>query len=311
MPTLDVTFTLALPVSVTQLVAHMEAYRETLPALNALRACNRFGKESQCHINKLPVELVQRVAHYYILPEREKKLKDWKKRLLCYEDDCEMIDHFSEEWLLDTYIEWRGARGLSPLSDCECGQCIPDFPCDPPTDEQLEEMLIAIEAFPTEEHEDRKEAWVPAMRVAVSQDRPVMQTHFGLDIWLSRVCLGTSWREDSANTTVAYLILRDRAEHTKIWERHLSDDGYSESSYESGYGMTVAMDQHGTLQDIQKFKRVMRVLGLEVHIHDSQSQDKPLSLAPITEDKQTDAAADTTASFPRPTLLVRNKVEGE
>jgi hypothetical protein len=304
MPSLDVTFTLALPVSVTQLVAHMEAYRETLPALNAVRACNRFGKGPQCHINKLPVELVQRVAQYCILPERKEKSEDWSKRLLCYQDECEILDHFSRDWLLDNYFEWRA------LGDCDCDIDSCEHLSNP-TDDQLEEMLIATDTFPTDEHEDRKEDWETDMRIALSKDRPLMQTHFGLDIWLSRVCLGTSWREDSANTTVAYLILRDRAEHTKSWERHLTEDGYVESSYESGYGMTVAMDQLATSQDIQKFKRVMRLLGLDVYIHASQSQDKPLSLAAITEDEKTLAATETTPSFPRPMLLVRNQVEGE
>jgi hypothetical protein len=253
------------------------------------------------------VELVQRVAHYCILPEREKKLKDWNKRLLCYEDECEMLDHFSTEWLLDTYYDWRGENFDSTVSYCGCGECR----LEPPTDEQLEEMLIAIEAFPTEEHEDRKAAWEADMESALSKDRPLIQKHFNLDIWLSRVCLGSSWREGSADTTVAYLILRDRAAHRMDWERHCTTDGYTEGSYESGYGITVAMDQHATSRDVQKFKRMMRVLDLDVSIHDTQSQERPLSLAPTTGGKQEPAMVDTTASFPRPMLLVRNKVEGE
>lgn len=302
MPSTEITFTLALPVSVTQLTAHMEAYRDTLPALNALRACNRFGKGPQCHVNKLPVELVQRIAHYCILPEREEKLEDWAARFRCYQENCRILDHFSREWLLENYYEWRGSNG------CECGlECCEN--CDEPDDDQLEEMVIATDGFPTEEHDDRQEQWELDMKKFLRETGPLFQKHFGLDIWLSRVCLKTSWREDSTSTTVAYLIMRNRVEHTKTFDRHVTEEGYVESTYESGYGMTVAMGQQATPQDFQNFKRVMRILDLDVFIHSTQSPMKTLSLALSTDERQTPAGADATASFPRPMLLVRNKVE--
>lgn len=308
MPVLDVTLTLALPVRVTQLVAHLEAYREALPALDTLRACSRFGKGPQCHINKLPVELVQRIAHYCILPARKEKSMGWVGRLFCYQDECEILDHFSREWLLENYYDWR--RGLCG-GDCDL-DCRPDT-CqhmDEPNNEQLEEMLIATDTFPTEEHEDRREAWEPDLEKFLTKNRPLFQKHFGLDIWLSKVSLGTSWRDDTANTTIAYLVKRDRVGQSDIWARHLTEEGYVENIYESGCGMTVAMDQHSTSQDIQNFKRAMRILDLEVSDESSPSEQRPLSLALSTE-KETTATTDTAASFPRPMLLIRNKVEGE
>ena len=97
MATLDVTFTLALPVCAAQLGAHLEAYLDMLPSVNALRACYRFGKGPECHIRKVPVELVQTIAHYCILPICEEKLNRWKSCLNCFEDNCELTSHYSKE----------------------------------------------------------------------------------------------------------------------------------------------------------------------------------------------------------------------
>lgn len=113
MPSLDATLTWALPVHVAQLGAHVEAYLETLPALNALRACNRFIKGPQCSINKLPVKLVQSIAHYYILPIRAAKLKQWKERLECYEGDCELIGHWDRADLVENYWEHNSPLGYA------------------------------------------------------------------------------------------------------------------------------------------------------------------------------------------------------
>ena len=225
MATLDVTFTLALPVNVAQLGAHLQAYLQTLPAMNALRACNRFGQGPQCHIRKLPVELVQTIANYYILPIREEKLKYWKADLNCYEDNCELLDHYTRDELLDEYY------AFCMESDCHC--------TSEPDDEELEAFASDAELMPDDAHEHRRAKWESDLEHFLLKDRPVFRKHFGLDLWLSGVCLGTSWREDATNTTVAYLILPDRVSHTKQWHRHMCEDGYIEPEYESGHGMAV------------------------------------------------------------------------
>lgn len=68
-----------MPVRVEQLGAHLEAYIATLPIITTLRLCNRFGTGNNCHINRLPIELVKLIEEYIVRPERNKALLTWSQ----------------------------------------------------------------------------------------------------------------------------------------------------------------------------------------------------------------------------------------
>lgn len=305
MATLEVTFTLALPVCAAQLGAHLEAYLDTLPALNALRACNRFGKGPACHIREIPAELVQTIAQYYILPVREEKLSRWMICLDCFTDSCEPARHYcSRERLLAYYHKIRENDFFElPGGD--------DSDDDDPNDYVLEQLRVRLDETMPNGHYKRRGEWQTKVHKVLISNRALFRKHFGLDIWLSNVCMGTSSRDRPADTTVTNLVLPDRVTHSQAWTRHMSEDGYDEPTYESGYGMTVSMDKHPTPEDIQNFKRAMKVLDLKPFVHETQSQKKALSLASTKEKGQTPALVDTASSFPRPMLLIRNTMEGE
>jgi hypothetical protein len=182
---------------------------------------------------------------------------------------------------------------------------------DEPDDDALEDFRERMDESMPDGHHSRREEWQIQVHRVLINNRALFRKHFGLDVWLSNVCMGTSTNDDSANATVTYLVLPDRVTHSKEWMRHLSEDGYDEPTYESGYGMTVSMDQRPVPEDIQNFKRVMKILDLKPFIHQTQSQQKALSLASTQEKGQTPALIDTAASFPRPMLLIRNKMDGE
>lgn len=140
--------------------------------------------------------------------------------------------------------------------------------------------------------------------------RPILHKHFGVDTWLSQNRIGTSARyETSANTTIAYLTLSNVAERSKQWERGVTED--DDGSMRTAYGFAVAMDQHAIAREIQNLNRAMRILNLDVYVHESQQevQQSSLSLAPVKE--QVPKATETAISFPRPLFLVRNHIEGE
>lgn len=299
MATLDVTFTLALPVCAAQLGAHLEAYLDTLPALNALRACNRLGKGPACYISKIPAELVQAIAQCYVSPVREEILSRWKTCLNCFEDDCELAHHYSKEKVLADYHEVLDMD----LFELPAG--------DDPDDDDLEEFMERMDESMPDGHYGRRQEWQAKVYKVLMSNRALFRKHFGLDIWLSNVCMGSSSKEGSVNATITYLVLPDRVVHSKTWTRHMSEDGYDEPTYESGYGMAVSMDQHPTPEDIQNFKRAMKVLDLKPFVHETQSQNKALSLVSTKEKDQAPALADTEASFPRPMFLIRNKMDGE
>lgn len=179
MAALDVVFTLAVPVNVARLGAHFEAYKDSLPGLNALRACNRFGSGPQCHINKLPVELIQRISDYYILPPREEQIARWNACLLCYENRCGTDSHYTREQAL---AMWHSCC----LSDtCSC-------PPDDPDDEDLWEFVAECVSDDGEIHEDRKNEWEIKTQVFLQKEVRLFQKHFGLSIWLSKVYVGHS-----------------------------------------------------------------------------------------------------------------------
>lgn len=195
---IDAALTLALPVNAAQLSAHLTAYTDTLPALSALRACNRFGKGPQCHINKLPVELIQSIAHYYILPAREENARKCKSQLRCHEDTCSLRNHHSWEDMLEMHARYSDF--------CECEE-----PYDP-SDDHLSECLGDLSPFVQDMHlyPENRDDW--EMRVHhLERSRPLFRKHFGLDLWLSTVCLGDakiSYCE--AETTIARLSLPGR-----------------------------------------------------------------------------------------------------
>lgn len=101
---------------VEQLGAHLEAYVTTLPNIITLRLCNRFGTGSECHINKLPVELVELIEEHIVALEREKALAIWSQQHKCNEKKCKALDHYSatKEQLYQRYHELIGP--------CTCGQ---------------------------------------------------------------------------------------------------------------------------------------------------------------------------------------------
>jgi hypothetical protein len=300
MPTLDVTFTWAIPVDAAQLAAHVETYIRTLPVVNTVRACNRFGKGPQCHINKLPVELVQSILDYHVSAIRKKKRKKCIKLLRCYEDSCTIFDHYSKEYLLETYWEMRENDSLDSFMDG------PDVPTDVDIVDYLDECGL-LEDTP---HFDNRVAWENRLDTWLTKMGPFLQKHFGVGTWLSQTCIGMSTRYNtSADTTLAYLTLSKVAERSKQWQRDPTDDGFQ--STRTGYGFAVAIDQHATSREIQNLNRAMKILDLKVYVHESQEevQETGLSLAPVKE--QMPKAADTAISWPRPLFLVRNHTEGE
>lgn len=299
MPSMDATLTWALPVEPAPLLAHTRAYVSTLPALNTLRACNRFGTGPHCHITKLPVELVEAIANYHVVTVRNKELKKCRKLFRCYEDQCSLLDHRSRKELLDIYHEVRQECD----DDCCCG-----FPNEP-TKEQLETCLAECEFEEYSYHDDNRDAWQARVKECESNERPLLQKHFGIDIWLSSARLGGSERFRSpADTTIAYLTLPDRVVCKEEWPRFIPDyDTYQPA--QNGSGMAVAIDDHPTPKELQNFKRATKALDLEV-LAEKFSSKNILSLASTKKD-QVPVEEETAASLPRPMLLVRNNMEGE
>lgn len=300
--TLDVTLTVAMPVGVARLGAHWDAYRETLPALDALRACNRFGRGPQCYINKLPVELIQRISDYHVTPIRQKKFEWWVTRLSCYEGYCTTVSHYTREEKLKIYYE-KHAEAKEAKETEDDGSHEPD-------DKILNLIFWGDDTQLI--HDENRDEWEAQIKKLLPETLPAFKKHFGLDVWLSKVCLGLDDEGlDYLNTTAAYLILPDRGQCTREWNL-VSKVGLHSCPFETGLGMKIAPSQQVTPKVIQQFSRAMMALDLKPCGGYGHLQKKPLSLAPTdTEQAPASDKPSSASSFPRQMLLIRNKVEGE
>ncbi|KAF2498026.1 hypothetical protein BU16DRAFT_332256 [Lophium mytilinum] len=116
----------AVPVDIVRLAPHLEAYEEAKPAITALRLCHRFGAGPDAHITKLPLELIEIIAELMQQESRLWKYLEWKEDYDCFQESCELEDHFDEEDTAEFYRLAREQMGIHP-KDCSepgCEACI-------------------------------------------------------------------------------------------------------------------------------------------------------------------------------------------
>lgn len=74
---MDLTLTYAISVHVVDLGANLDAHMETLPLVNTLRLCHRYGRGNKAFITKLPAELLARVESSVMQSTRDRARKEW------------------------------------------------------------------------------------------------------------------------------------------------------------------------------------------------------------------------------------------
>lgn len=114
----------AVPVRPDLLGEHLDAFISTLPQIHALRMCHLFGRGSDVHITKLPVEIEQAIEELIVESwdsfdcDNWMPLGTWKEQFECFESRCEPMYHVPDS--------------QSPLSDAvsyeltECTNCQDD-----------------------------------------------------------------------------------------------------------------------------------------------------------------------------------------
>ena len=148
MTKMDMTLTWALPVKVEVLGAHLEAYLETLPNINALRLCNCFGTGPEAHISKLPIELLTHIEAEIIEPVRQTRLSAWSQNFKCFEQTCTWRDHYDLESVQEMY--WDCVADRTPNSE--------DNEDEPLTEDEMAEALGLGQEDHWEYHWDTREA---------------------------------------------------------------------------------------------------------------------------------------------------------
>lgn len=86
-------------VSVEDFIPSLAAYVRTLDITTALRLCNRYGRGTTCHVNKLPTELIELIEAQVHIAMRQNAFVEWKQQKQCAEGRCAC--DYDEHWPVD------------------------------------------------------------------------------------------------------------------------------------------------------------------------------------------------------------------
>lgn len=244
----------------------MQTYVETLPALNMLRLCLRFGKGD--FKKNLPIELIEKIAPYVAKPVREKVTKDFADACRCFRNTCSILDHADRDTLLRAYANFVGGAGTQHTESSD----------GDPSDEEIVDVLGSVkdtqlsEFFDEESaHRANEKAWSDTINKTFSDRNAAMfQKRFGLGIWLSfaRLADNTFFDTHHAQTTITYLTFpNDNDMMIHEWPK---DHGHEASYKEIGFGVAVGICKQPSAEELAKFSAVLKHLNLKVFVTSSQ-----------------------------------------
>lgn len=279
---------------IEQLAAHLKAYVDTLPTITTLRLCNRFGTGNDCHVNRLPVELVNLIEEHIVGQEREAALETYSKALRCCEGRCEQLsDHITQEELYEEYHLRRGCLDnkcahCSRYSrqyhiDCKNGACdgdkCPVWKYDHDLDLEVLKQLEQRANF--NEVQDRccaSQDLSIDLPIAEEQHQ-LLKTHFGISV--TPKCWRPKGMSKENFTCAAYLTLPGNIVREEEWEpSNLGPECL-------GFGMPVEIGAPPTAQSLSRFPRALRILGLEAWSHPSLRKKLILS-PPVAGEEETE-----------------------
>lgn len=301
---------------IDKLGAHLEAYIETFPTIIALRLCGRYGTGPQCHINKLPVELINAIETFVVDSARVEALETWSSEYKCFEVRCDLVDdHFTYKHQHVMYHE-KGyeCRGIS--------HCPFRYNVDAAAKHREVLLQFARDVLSawTRAHDINTRNWAKSFDTEhpiciFNKRRELVRNHFGIDVWTSNVRLpplsfppvaqaDKGKRHESQNTTVAYMTLPNNVSSREDWLSGI----YDRENMQSGYAMPVKLDTAPTKASLRRFPRAMSILGVNVFIHPTQ---KGTAISP-PHDVQSSGINDTVdgsaADWPQLTLLTKNRI---
>jgi hypothetical protein len=276
----------ALPVRFEKLVAHMEAFEETLPAITTLRLCNRFGQGANCHIHKLPLELVELVGEFVVEPERERRLVVWSKMKKCWDRKC---------------IYWDDHPIPAEHGGCSCYECareeckIMSHPLNlnghvclakphrcfltDPYDRLYRERCTHDKTRSTTCLDNKvKFENEFSSRGPLYKQESLLKRHFGIGIWVTQISFNVFNVDKWA--VLAYVTLPDHHEMREGWGTRANSD----LSTISGFAVPVHLSATPSLASLERFPKALKRLGLKPFIHRAQKHIGALSVAQSGEE---------------------------
>lgn len=302
---------------IDKLGAHLEAYIQILPTILALRICGKFGTGPQCHINKLPVELIGAIEKFVVEPARVEALETWSSEYKCFEVKCDIVDdHYTHS---DQHKLYHRAELTVCFGDGDCplGRSI-----GAKTAAKHRRALVKYlesMSFWIEPHDARLRSWqrkidTEGPACIFYEYRDLVRSHFGIDIWTSNVRLprldftpAADWwkRAETRNTSVAYMILPNHVSSHEDWRSGMYDLGH----LQSGYAMPVKMGAVPTEASLRRFPRAMNILGLDVFVYPAQKGTVISAPTDVQPSGVADGVNVCAADWPQLTLLTRNRIK--
>jgi hypothetical protein len=81
----------AMPVSMSELGASIEAYSDTIPQTSTLRLCHRFSSKS---LSRLPQEIIEQIVSEIRRCAYDEIAPGWHHDFLCFQARCTLVDHY-------------------------------------------------------------------------------------------------------------------------------------------------------------------------------------------------------------------------
>ena len=313
---------------VEQLGAHLEAYIATLPMIITLRLCNRFGTGDDCHVNRLPIELVKLIEEYIVGPERKMALLTWSQQKKCNEKKCKVFDHYSatKEELFQRYHELIGSCRCEEKGTCgvnhhrACGHrlCADAKAELPGRGFEVFRKLSSLGILPawSELCQSQQEEWQKRVGTIekggsysprehfedgfFDKQQEILQTHFGIIVWLGHSSAPYLNRHTgdctSSYTTTAHLALPGTTIYRKVWCSN-------KQSRAKSFDMPFTLGSVPTEKSLLRLPRALKILGLQSGLQDDQVAQTRLSSLSI--DATASETNEETVLQPQLTLLMR------
>lgn len=75
-------------VSAEDFIPSLAGYVQSLDIITALRLCNRYGKGTECFVNKLPTEMIELIEAQVHVATRQEAFTEWEQQRKCTEGRC-------------------------------------------------------------------------------------------------------------------------------------------------------------------------------------------------------------------------------
>jgi hypothetical protein len=129
----------AIPVSMSELGASIEAYSDTIPQTNTLRLCHRFSSQS---LSRLPQEIIEQIVDEIRRCAYDKIAPGWHHDFLCFQTRCTFVDHYhSYGEHIENLMEYLDVEDRMDLTEADKVEIARDFVTHEPSPPIEEDVL--------------------------------------------------------------------------------------------------------------------------------------------------------------------------